>query len=138
MSKERQREWYYENHERELAKRRAYQEANRERVREMNRDNHRRHQQEDPEGYKLVRRFRQLKHKYGITQQQYDDMYNSQQGLCAICIQPFDIFAVDHNHITGRIRGLLCKSCNTLLANAKEDSSLLQRAIDYLAVHDLT
>ena len=53
---------------------------------------------------------------YGITQEQYDLMLEKQQGNCAICKRPPKpnaVLCVDHCHGTGKIRGLLCHSCNT-------------------------
>lgn len=59
-----------------------------------------------------------LKKKYGITVEQYDEILKSQYGSCAICDRIFDInLAVDHNHETGKIRGLLCFVCNVTVGN---------------------
>lgn len=66
----------------------------------------------------------QLASKYGITREQYDNLFEQQGGLCAICKQPETVktgagvirrLAVDHDHDTGRVRGLLCYRCNTTL-----------------------
>lgn len=83
-----------------------------------------------------------LKLKYGITQDQYDQMLKDQNGTCAICGQPETIvdtktnkiinLAVDHCHTTGKIRGLLCSTCNHMLGNAKENPQTLLAAIEYL------
>jgi hypothetical protein len=57
-----------------------------------------------------------LKQKYGITQNDYDKMLNLQNNKCAICSRDMGqcgkIFCVDHNHTTGKVRGLLCDPCN--------------------------
>ena len=56
------------------------------------------------------------KSKFNITLDDYDRMFEEQKGVCAICGQPQKSsrrLAVDHNHITGKIRGLLCTVCNT-------------------------
>jgi len=59
-----------------------------------------------------------LKYKHGITLEQYDEMFKQQNGVCAIC-SLVDVtgrrLAVDHDHKTGKIRGLLCTGCNTRL-----------------------
>jgi len=70
-------------------------------------------------------------------------MLELQNGVCAICGQvESDVnhktqevrgMAVDHCHDSGKIRGLLCRSCNTLLGNAKDNIDILKRAIDYLS-----
>lgn len=68
--------------------------------------------------YKRNRRKYLLKYKYNITIEEYDHMLVYQNGVCAICKQ-VDVtgrrLAVDHDHETGKIRGLLCSSCNTKL-----------------------
>ena len=56
-----------------------------------------------------------MKRLYGLTEQDYDRMFTEQHGVCAICKNPPKSqrrFDVDHNHITGQVRGLLCTSCN--------------------------
>lgn len=80
--------------------------------------------------------------RYGVTKQQYTDMYIKQGGKCAICgtINPGSrvakdgskSFCVDHCHTTGVIRGLLCFKCNSGLGNFKDNQERLARAIDYL------
>ena len=72
---------------------------------------------------------------YGITGAQYNQLLTSQGGRCYICGEkPGKIrLAVDHNHKTGEVRGLLCKRDNhRLLGAAKEDPEILRRAADYL------
>jgi len=58
-----------------------------------------------------------LKHRYGITIADYDSMYSKQKGVCAICAKPPKTkrLNVDHDHITNRVRGLLCPKCNASL-----------------------
>ena len=61
----------------------------------------------------------------------------AQDGLCAICERhPEDgVLRVDHDHSTGKIRGLLCRHCNLALGNMSDDVSLLRKAIAYLEKH---
>lgn len=84
-------------------------------------------------------RSKDLMRKYGITQEVYDEMFAKQKGLCAICLGgPTDIgkkndrLSVDHDHKTGKVRGLLCNDCNVSLGKFKDDISILKRAIKYL------
>ena len=58
-----------------------------------------------------------LKMLYGITPEQYDAMFQAQGGVCKICGSPPDkkALAVDHNHTTKKVRGLLCGRCNRIL-----------------------
>lgn len=81
-------------------------------------------------------------YQYGITKDQWQDMFKSQDGTCAICKQPETLFdsklqktrklSVDHCHKTGRVRGLLCGKCNKGIGLLNEDPTLLSNAIDYL------
>jgi hypothetical protein len=69
--------------------------------------------------------------RYKISQQQYDEMFRQQNGLCALCAEkpPVDI---DHCHDAGHVRGLLCRPCNLGLGMFKDSPELLLKAIDYL------
>lgn len=72
-----------------------------------------------------------LRATYGITIEDYDQMYDAQYGLCKICKKPEELH-VDHDHSNERIRGLLCNSCNNLLRCAKDNVLILESAIRYL------
>lgn len=78
---------------------------------------------------------RRLLKTYGITWDEYDFLLSCQDGRCAICQgKPRKYaLAVDHDHKTGEIRGLLCSKCNhKLLGSANDDPARLRRAADYL------
>lgn len=72
--------------------------------------------------------------KYGITIEDYDIMFASQNGLCAICGKDNNgkRLHVDHNHQTGKRRQLLCNSCNIGLGMMKDSIEILGKAIEYL------
>jgi len=72
--------------------------------------------------------------KFGITEDDYNKMFESQLGLCAICHKPeAEIkLAVDHDHDTGRIRGLLCKKCNMGIGLLGDNPDTLATALLYL------
>ena len=83
----------------------------------------------------------ELKKRFGISVQKYDEMMDAQGGVCAICGNSETMIdkrglkmslAVDHCHKTGKVRGLLCKNCNHGLGNFKDDQGLLRKALDYL------
>lgn len=90
---------------------------------------------DDPE------RFRSywLKQKYGIDINDYNDLYLSQQGRCFLCgVHSSELnkpLCVDHSHETGKIRSLLCLSCNTGLGQFKENILVMEKAIQYLKTH---
>lgn len=83
-----------------------------------------------------------LRQRYGISPNDYDQMLKQQGGVCAICDQPesrrhrgkLTSLAVDHDHHTGRVRGLLCSKCNMKLGALVDDPGWLQRAIEYAGV----
>lgn len=88
---------------------------------------------------RLLRRFRQqhLLRKYGITEASYKKKLKSQKGRCAICDRKNPgrnnkHFLVDHDHITGRVRGLLCHRCNGGLASFGDEPIRLRKAAKYL------
>lgn len=73
-----------------------------------------------------------LQRIYGLTLSEYNAMYESQEGKCAICLKVFPVLCVDHVHDeTQRVRGLLCSPCNLGFGNFMEDVDILRRAIDY-------
>lgn len=77
-----------------------------------------------------------LKRKYGISKEEYDLLYDKQKGCCAICGRHQSelkvALCVDHDHATGKIRGLLCKNCNLLLGYAEDSRGVLIKAMQYL------
>lgn len=83
--------------------------------------------------------------RYGMTTAQYDAMFLAQGGACAICgatempvdsrtKKPYDL-AVDHDHVTGKVRALLCPLCNNGLGCFRDEISRLHAAIVYLEKH---
>ncbi len=70
---------------------------------------------------------------YGITKEKYKEMYQKQNGKCLICFRTKDVLCVDHNHSTGKIRGLLCKPCNSLLGHLEADITKIERIQLYLS-----
>lgn len=85
--------------------------------------------------------------KYGLTPQEYDGLYNKQDGKCKICgIHQSELkfrLSIDHKHVEGyeimsaedkkmNIRGLLCSNCNSMLGHCKDNIQILQNGIQYL------
>lgn len=78
---------------------------------------------------------RRLKENFGLDRQDYQTMLVAQGGVCAICgLPPIEDFAlaIDHDHETGVIRGLLCRQCNVGIGNLRDDPALLRAALRYL------
>ena len=78
----------------------------------------------------------ELKRLYGITLEQYVEMFVAQGEVCAICKEKCPTkksLSVDHNHETGIVRGLLCNRCNRALGMFQDNPALLIRAAEYLS-----
>ena len=73
-----------------------------------------------------------LRRRYGITAEDADAMLEAQGGLCAIC-RAAPAAHVDHDHVTGAVRALLCFNCNGGLGQFKDDPDLLHAAAYYVA-----
>ena len=81
-----------------------------------------------------------LKKKYGITIEQFDQMRVEQNGKCAICSNQFKDSkdtCVDHCHTNGKVRQLLCFSCNVMLGHARDSQDILKSALTYLEKHKI-
>jgi hypothetical protein len=75
--------------------------------------------------------------KLGVCNIKYEEMLTSQNGSCAICLSKLNSsrytkLAVDHDHLTGKVRGLLCMNCNTALGLMKDSPKRLEAASQYL------
>lgn len=90
----------------------------------------------------LIKRNTDLKKKFQISNEEYDNILKKQNFVCAICKKPesaksnngtkIKYLAVDHDHKTNKVRGLLCMFCNTGLGKFKDNIELLNAAIDYI------
>ena len=97
--------WYKDNTEKARAQHKKWCKENLEKVRTQ----HAKWCKENPERVREIR----IKHKYGITSKEYDRMINLQDNKCSICNKDFiKIPHIDHNHYTGKVRGLVCNGCN--------------------------
>ena len=76
--------------------------------------------------------------KYQITFKEFNEMLLNQNNLCGICETPFNRTPViDHDHRTGKIRGLLCLKCNTAIGMLKENTKIIHYAINWLKENKL-
>jgi hypothetical protein len=77
---------------------------------------------------------RARKHKYGITPSDFENLLIQSEGKCMICKESFGKgkVCIDHNHTTGKVRGVVCDSCNKGLGFFKDNSIVLDTAIQYL------
>ncbi len=90
-----------------------------------------------------VRRRKKLLDGYGLTADEYNRLLAKQKGRCAVCggssnssRASSDLsFCVDHDHITGQVRGLLCGSCNRAIGMLKDDPAIIEAAAQYVRSH---
>ena len=112
---------------------RGYVEKNREDVRSRQRARNK-----TPQGRRATRS-QNLKTKFGISVREFDERFRAQDKCCAICKRRRKTkdksFALDHDHSTGSLRGILCHSCNRALGLADDNTRLLRAAIKYLERH---
>lgn len=83
----------------------------------------------------MTRRENWIWQNYGLLPQQWDALYDQQLGRCAICLitlAEVKKICVDHDHVTGRVRGLLCHGCNVAIGHLQDDPDLLRRAAEYV------
>lgn len=117
LVKERRAQYYQDNKEKADAQAKEWAKANPEKV-----------------------RWSTIKHRYKITQEQWEAILDSQNGVCAICLVKQDSYHVDHDHscCQGRnscgkcIRGLLCGPCNKALGLMKDNKEAILRMTEYL------
>lgn len=115
--------WYEKNKERDLARRKE--------------------EYHNYDYIKIRQKISHLKLKFNMTIDDYEKMVKEQKGLCAICHKPeikivngkVILLAIDHNDKTGKIRKLLCYSCNIGIGHLKDNPELLRSAAKYLEDH---
>lgn len=82
---------------------------------------------------KEIKRNSKIRTLYGLEKEDFEKMVLLQDNKCAICSLSVEVnLCIDHCHVTGKVRGLLCKNCNLAIGNFKDDVELLQKAIKYL------
>ena len=77
----------------------------------------------------------ELQKKYGITLEEYNEQISLRDSLCDICSTFAETLHVDHNHVTGKVRGYLCGACNRAIGLLKDNSAICREASYYLEKH---
>ncbi len=141
-NKEKTKQYRLENKEKLNDKKKQYRLENKEKISEQNK----KYYLENKEKVKELRKFKycprrqrenNLIRKYDITLDDYNKMLQEQNGCCAICFVKAEntknkVLVVDHNHLTGEVRKLLCKACNTSLGLLKESQEIIANLSRYL------
>src|SRR5690606_19146421 len=139
-NQEYQNQWARENRDKVLASKKKYRDAHKEERAEQQRQRREKLYETNPPKYRRnvpgigktpeYKRQRYLKTTYGITLDEYNELFAAQDGCCASCgVHQSELskpLFVDHDHETGEIRGLLCQHCNTALGYARDDVNILQ------------
>jgi Recombination endonuclease VII len=90
----------------------------------------------DNDEYKQAKRNSYFKTKYNLTLEERISLLREQEGACAICSTPLNPFGThthtDHDHRTGKVRGILCTNCNRGLGHFKDNIKFLESAMNYL------
>lgn len=86
----------------------------------------------NPETVAKTSRKSLLKKKYGLTLEEFDELLAGQDGRCAICLVDVEKPHVDHDHVTGKVRALLCSCCNTAIGQMQDNAAVMRRAADYV------
>lgn len=117
--REKARKFYHSNRENQVRRVKNYQERNKSTVLEYSR--------------KTEYRGR----KYGLARGEFEEMFAEQEGRCKLCGSPTDSadMHIDHDHRTGLVRGLLCRSCNAGLGMFHDNPEELRKAIAYIEKH---
>jgi hypothetical protein len=126
----------YKNHEDLLEYRRQYRIKNRKRMNAYARQWQKNYRIKNGEAVSAYKSEYDLKRQYGISSAERDAMLQEQGGACAVCKtkEPDGNgrWRVDHCHVSGKVRGILCSSCNLALGLMKDNIASFRRAIIYL------
>jgi hypothetical protein len=123
------RQWYYQDNKKKISQNvKEYRSKNQSKVKQWTKTYN--------ENNRAKRKDTRLKYLYGISAAEYRRMWVKQKGLCAICEQ-YKKLVIDHCHESGRIRELLCKTCNAGIGFFRENTTALDRASAYLKHHTI-
>lgn len=123
------KDWYQRNPDYAKEKAKAWREDNPQKVARYRKEN------------RLKSYMGEIKRKYGVSKDVFDAMLQSQSGKCLICNSDFlwskrsNTPHVDHCHISGKVRGLLCRRCNSSLGYFNDNPALFESAANYLKCH---
>jgi len=141
--KKRKQDWVLNNKERVSKQRKEYRENNKEKLSIVKKEytiKNKVYKSEYDKEYRAKNKDRVrnnlLLREYGITLDEYNNLFEQQKGCCKICGKHQSVLnkvlAIDHCHVNKNVRGLLCISCNTGLGNFKDNVESLYAAIEYL------
>ena len=128
--KRKSREYYLKNKERHNLGSKVYAEKNREAIREYKKRHYIKTKRQHISNIRM--------RVYGISLEEFESLFHQQGGKCGICLSQLTLGKgahLDHDHVSGKIRAVLCSTCNTGLGQFKDNPVLLQAAVAYLVNH---
>lgn len=132
--------WYNKNRERSVARAKQYRIDHPEWAKEMNAKHWPTWRKRYPEKAKVLAQkqaFSRKLRKYGLTPETFQVMIQDQDGKCAICgVVPPDGLVIDHNHVTNKVRELLCTQHNVAVGMIQENPDTARKIISYLEKHN--
>lgn len=115
---------------------RKYRDAHREKINAYAKIHSQQRKEMFPQKVEMQHRKCVLGKDHGMTIDEYDSLFFKQNGMCASCgskeLSPNGYLCIDHDHVTGKIRGLLCSRCNLTLGMVHDEITVLESLIDYL------
>ena len=137
--RERLRKWRTDHPEKRREQQHKYRATHLDKIQEKHREYNTVHRDEMNERNRKnyvadKNRAQHLRKKYNLSPDEYQAMLSNQNGKCIICGRNHSEkpLAVDHDHVSGKVRGLLCRSCNAGLGIFKDSIPILLKAIEYL------
>lgn len=134
--------WRDANKEKRAEYQREYAKRNRHKLRQYSKDFYERNPDKPYHKYDSSQRDKSRishhKYKFGVTAEMFNEMYEAQAGQCCLCKVHFDSSSkstkphLDHDHMTNKVRGLLCHRCNVGLGQFKDNIDTLKAAVQYL------
>jgi len=119
------REWRIKNKDKLREQDREWKKKNRQNIATLARIRYQKNSQKELDRIRFK--------KYGITGEEFRTIVQKQNGRCPICSRTIDKnLSVDHNHDTGKIRGIICNKCNLSIGNAESDPNRLRAMANYL------
>lgn len=122
-----QKEYYLNNIEKIKEKRTQYQKKNSLKINKRNRDWYSKNKNK----VQANRRVKYFLNTYGLTEENYNKLVANR--ICNICGKKLVRPHIDHNHKTGKVRGVLCFSCNAGIGHLQESVEILHKAVEYLS-----
>jgi hypothetical protein len=121
---------YYQEHKQRILKRNTkYNKAHKEYIKEYRKQ----YGEKNKKHIKECQRLADIRRKYGLSKEEYYTLLLKQDHKCAICLMPLENEPhVDHDHKTGKVRNLLCSSCNAMLGLGGDNPDILLNGSKYL------